>query len=158
MVPNLFVVLEALPLTPNGKVDRAALPPPAAVSAPQESTFVPPRDNVELHLVKIWEDLLQRRSIGVRDNFFDLGGHSLAETQIASRVLKQFQLEIPVRSFLASPTVAEMAAVIAEYQAKTISEPELERIFTEVESISETEAKQFLAEATRINSSSEPEE
>ena len=93
----------------------------------------------------------------MNDNFLDLGGHSLAATQIVSRVLQQFQLEIPVRSFLESPTVAAMAAVIAEYQAKTIGEPQLERILAEVESISEEKAKQFLVKSGKINRSRESE-
>jgi amino acid adenylation domain-containing protein len=86
MLPSAFVLLPSLPLTPNGKVDRDALPPPAAAPAGHESTFVAPRDNVELHLVKIWEDLLKRQSIGVRDNFFDLGGHSLLAVQLMKRI------------------------------------------------------------------------
>ncbi len=158
MIPSTFVKLDVMPLSPAGKVDRSALPDPDNCRPELDTPFVMSRTPVEKDLAAIWAEVLFLDRVGMNDNFFDLGGHSLAATQIASRVLKQFELEIPVRSFFASPTVAEMAAVIAESQAKKISEPELERILIEVESYPEAKAKQFLAEATRINSSSEPEE
>jgi len=98
MLPSAFVFLPALPLNANGKVDRDALPAPIAASDGREHSMVAPRDNVELHLVKIWQDLLKRRSIGVRDNFFDLGGHSLLAVQLMKRIDVTFnrQLELDI--------------------------------------------------------------
>jgi thioesterase domain-containing protein len=98
MVPSAFVFLPALPLNPNGKIDRDALPAPIGASDGREHSTVAPRDNVELHLVKIWEDLLNRRSVGVRDNFFDLGGHSLLAVQLMKRIHMTFnrQLELDI--------------------------------------------------------------
>jgi len=98
MLPSAFVFLPALPLNANGKIDRDALPAPIAASDGREHSMVAPRDNVELHLVKIWQDLLKRRSIGVRDNFFDLGGHSLLAVQLMKRIDVTFnrQLELDI--------------------------------------------------------------
>ena len=157
MIPSAFVKLDAMPLSSGGKVDRSVLPDPDNRRPDLATPFVAARTPVEKGLAAIWAEVLSLDGVGMNDNFLDLGGHSLAATQIVSRVLQQFQLEIPVRSFLESPTVAAMAAVIAEYQAKTIGEPQLERILAEVESISEEKAKQFLAKSRKINRSRESE-
>ena len=76
MVPSAFVALEALPLTPNGKLDRQALPAPGATQH-QASGFVAPRDALEQQLVDIWQECLGVNPIGVTDDYFDIGGHSL---------------------------------------------------------------------------------
>jgi aspartate racemase len=76
MVPSAFVFPDALPLTPNGKIDRRALPAPDRLKQEPGSTFVPPSDDLEIQLTKIWENVLGKKPIGVKDNFFDLGGHS----------------------------------------------------------------------------------
>ena len=157
MIPSAFVKLDAMPLSSGGKVDRSVLPDPDNRRPDLATPFVAAGTPVEKGLAAIWAEVLSLDGVGMNDNFLDLGGHSLAATQIVSRVLQQFQLEIPVRSFLESPTVAAMAAVIAEYQAKTIGEPQLERILAEVESISEEKAKQFLAKSGKINTSRESE-
>jgi acyl carrier protein len=83
--------------------------------------------------------------IGIHDNFFDLGGHSLAATRVVSQVLKTFQVELPLQSLFQSPTVAEMAVVIMEHQGKKLEEKELNRILTELESLSVEEAESQLA-------------
>ncbi|HEY4387293.1 MAG TPA: amino acid adenylation domain-containing protein, partial [Ktedonobacteraceae bacterium] len=77
MVPAAFVLLDELPLTTNGKLDRQALAIPDSVGSELRSAFIAPRDKVELKLTQIWEEVLNIRPIGVRDNFWDLGGHSL---------------------------------------------------------------------------------
>jgi len=81
----------------------------------------------------------------MHDNFFDLRGHSLAATQVVSQVIKQFQLEIPLRSLFQSPTVAEMAAVIVENQAKRLGEQDLNAILSQLESLSDEDARRVLA-------------
>jgi acyl carrier protein len=68
-------------------------------------------------LTQIWAEVLSFDQVGINDNFFDLGGHSLAATQIISRVVKRFRLELPIQSLFQAPTVAEMAAVITQSQA-----------------------------------------
>ena len=76
------------------------------------------QSDMEKHLAGIWEEVLDVRPIGIYDNFFDLGGHSLTATQLVSQVIKHFQFEIPFQSLFQSPTVAEMAAVITEHQER----------------------------------------
>jgi amino acid adenylation domain-containing protein len=142
MIPAKFVYLESLPSI-NGKLDRRALPHPDYKRPDLSYPYVPPRNEVEQKLILIWEEVLGVSPIGIHDNFFDLGGHSLAATRVVSRVIKQFRLELPLQSLFQSPTVAEMAAVIDERQKNRLTEEELERILSELEALSEEEAKKL---------------
>jgi acyl carrier protein len=146
MIPSIFVLLDDLPLAPNGKINRAALPDPGNSRPELDTAFVAPRTRVEQKLAQIWTEILSLDSVGVHDNFFDLGGHSLAATRVVSQVIKQFQLELPLQSLFQSPTVAEMAAVINHPQGKQLGQQELDRILTELESISDEDAKRLLAD------------
>ncbi len=111
MVPGAFVRLEAMPLTPNGKVDRRALPDPA-VNLANSSGFVGPRSQTEQELAEVWAQLLQVEPIGVRDNFFDLGGHSLMATQLVSRILNRFAVDLKLQEVFNAPTIEGLAALI----------------------------------------------
>ena len=112
MVPDAMVLLDALPLTPNGKVDRRSLPAPDGVRSELEAGYVPPRNPVEETLVGIWSQLLGVERVGIHDNFFDLGGHSLLTTQLVSRLRNAFQIEVALTTFFEDPTVAGLAQVI----------------------------------------------
>lgn len=143
MIPAAFVVLDAMPLLPSGKVDRRSLPDPGKNRPELGTPFVAPRTLVEDKLARIWSEVLVVDQVGIDDNFFDLGGHSLAATRVVSQVIKRFQLELPLQSLFQAPTVAEMAVVITEHQKKRLTDEELERILTELESMSEEEAKKL---------------
>jgi acyl carrier protein len=97
-------------------------------------------------LRRIWTEVLGISRIGIHDSFFDLGGHSLAATRVVSLVIKQFRLELPLQSLFESTTVATMAAVITEHQGKKVGEKELDRILTELESLTDEEARRLLAD------------
>ncbi|MBW8878989.1 MAG: amino acid adenylation domain-containing protein [Acidobacteria bacterium] len=125
MLPAAFATLPELPLTRHGKVDRAAL----ARLAPQpglEDDAVPgealaPRDEVELRLVRLWEDLLGRRAIGVRDSFFELGGHSLLAVELFTAVERTFGQRIALSALFRQPTVEHLAAEIRRRPAASRS-------------------------------------
>lgn len=112
MVPSVFVEMIEFPRTPSGKIDRRALPVPAPVSAADRETFVAPRNPLEEIVAGIWSDLLGMDRVGVYDELFELGAHSVMLTRAAARVRDQFGVEIPLRCFFESPTVASLAAAL----------------------------------------------
>lgn len=114
MVPSLVVALPALPLTPNAKVDRAALPAPQWGTQTSAKDRVHPRNPVETALAQIWSDLLAIEApIGVYDDLFALGSHSLTATRFVARVADTYGVSLPVHHVFAGPTIAELAEVIS---------------------------------------------
>ena len=146
MIPSALIILDKLPLTPTGKVDRRALPEPSDSRPELDTPYAAPRTGIEENLAAIWADVLSLAQVGIHDGFFDLGGHSLAATRVVSQVIKQFQLELPLQSLFESTTVATMAAVITEHQGKKVGEKELDRILTELESLTDEEARRLVAD------------
>jgi amino acid adenylation domain-containing protein len=112
MVPTQFITLAAFLLTPNGKIDRRALPAFEVKTPETYEDYAAPRTPIEELLVGIWSEVLDVSLVGIRDNFFDLGGHSLRATQITSRVSDAFQIALPIRLLFESPTIEAMAAFI----------------------------------------------
>ena len=112
MVPAHFVELEEMPQTPNGKVDRKALPAPGGDSLAKTQEFVAPSSPVEEKLASIWRDLLRLDQIGVDDNFFDAGGHSLTAVRLVARVREAFGVDMTLRTAFDAPTIAELATVV----------------------------------------------
>lgn len=109
MVPQHFILLEAMPLTPNGKVDRKALPK-AARNSTQEDTYFPPVTSVQEDLVRIWTDLLRVPKVGIRDGFFEQGGHSMLAARMLARVREVLKVEIPLRTIFLAQTVEALSA------------------------------------------------
>jgi acyl-CoA synthetase (AMP-forming)/AMP-acid ligase II/acyl carrier protein len=122
MIPTAFVRLEAMPLTANGKVDRAALPAPDAANTSGDGAFVAPRTPVEQRVAGIVAGLLGLEQIGMDDNFFLLGGHSLLGAQIIARVGDTFGVDLPLHILYDAPTVAELAAEIERVVLATLEE------------------------------------
>jgi len=123
MVPAAFVVLDALPLTPNGKIDRQALPAPDQTRPPLCEAFVAPRTPAEELLVDIWAPVLGVESVGIHDNFFALGGHSLLVMKVVSRLRQVFQVDVPLQSLFDAPTVASLARRVEEIRQAVQSTP-----------------------------------
>jgi len=112
MVPSAFVFLDAIPLTPNGKVDHRALPAPEVNNFSQETSFIPPRNPIELQLSQIWSEVLNTSTLGVQDNFFDLGGHSLLAVRLMARIELQFGIHLPLTSLFTEPTIESQANLL----------------------------------------------
>ncbi|WP_338552863.1 non-ribosomal peptide synthase/polyketide synthase [Paenibacillus sp. KS-LC4] len=111
MIPSYFVQLEKMPLTANGKTDRKALPAPEG-SVNTGAEYIAPRTALEEQLVRIWQEVLGTERIGVKDNFFDLGGHSLRATALVSQLYKEMNINLPLRDVFRLPTIEEMAKAI----------------------------------------------
>ena len=110
MIPSTIVVLSELPLTRTGKLDRAALPGPEGQSA--RKIGPPPTTPTEKKVSRIWGELLHQTQIGLEDNFFLIGGHSLLAIQVISRVREAFSVELPITSFFENPTLSRISAFI----------------------------------------------
>ncbi|HEU4880655.1 MAG TPA: amino acid adenylation domain-containing protein, partial [Longimicrobium sp.] len=134
MVPSAFVFLDALPLTVNGKVDRKALPAPELAAGGE---YLAPRTPVEEVLAEIWVEVLGLERVGVHDNFFDLGGHSLLIMRVLAHVQATFDLKISIRTVYSMPTLEAMAGEIER------------RIYEDVATLSEDEVEQ-LAESNSL--------
>ncbi|WP_170229880.1 non-ribosomal peptide synthase/polyketide synthase [Polyangium fumosum] len=111
MVPSAFVRLTELPLNPSGKVDRKALPAPETTRDAAETSYVAPRTETERALVAIWEELLQVRPIGVRDSFFQLGGHSLLVFRLVSAVEARLGGALGVATVFRHPTIEALSTL-----------------------------------------------
>ena len=142
MIPDAFIPLERMPVTTNGKLDRSALPAPTAKNqlrrelgsarlavepsraarnevAPgahtdisREATYVPPSDTLEMQLIEIWEEILGVTRIGVRDDFFQLGGHSLRAARMFARIGELLRKNIPLATLFRAATIEKLAQVI----------------------------------------------
>jgi amino acid adenylation domain-containing protein len=110
MVPNAYVQLEKLPLNHNGKIDRNNLPQPDTDTPEQE--YVGPRNATEETLCRLWQEVLRRERVGIHDNFFKIGGHSLMAVQLATRIREGFKLDIPLQRMFELPTIAQLAEAI----------------------------------------------
>jgi acyl carrier protein len=144
MVPSVFIPLSVLPLTDNGKVDRRRLPPPIPDQAAWEVNYAAPRTPMEVMLVGIWREVLGLDQIGIHQNFFDLGGHSLIATQVISRVREVLQLEIPLHVLFDAPTVAELALAIAHQLAEQENAEKVKQILAEIEQLSSKDLQHLL--------------
>jgi amino acid adenylation domain-containing protein/thioester reductase-like protein len=112
MVPNTFVMMDSMPLTPNGKVDRRALPTPSQKRPDLGVEMVEPRNEIEQNLANTWSQILGIEPIGIHDNFFDLGGHSLFIAQMMTQVERIFLVKLPLSEMFAAPTIAGLAQTI----------------------------------------------
>jgi thioesterase domain-containing protein/acyl carrier protein len=111
MIPAAFVFLDELPRLPSGKVDQRRLPAPER-PAKLSDGFVAPRDLIELQLAQVWEEVLGIEPIGVRDNFFDLGGHSILAARLMSRIERAFGTKLPLVTLFKSPTIEHLASLL----------------------------------------------
>jgi acyl carrier protein len=111
MLPSQWVILNEFPLTPNRKVDRRALPAPESDGA-SSTLSAPPSTESEIRVAEIWQELLNRKRVGINDNFFDLGGHSLLVVQLQSRLRKQLDCRISLVELFQRTTVFAIASYL----------------------------------------------
>jgi thioesterase domain-containing protein len=109
MIPAVFVTMDALPRNSNGKVNRHALAEPDTYRPDLEDSFIPPADSLEDKLAAIWRDVLGLDSVGVEDNFFDLGGHSLHAARVISALNRLSRQKLQLRALHESPTIRKLA-------------------------------------------------
>ena len=130
MVPAAYVLVDALPKTPGGKVDRRALPPPGRTRPALDQPLVAPRTPVEATVGAIWQEVLGLDEIGIHDNFFDLGGHSLAASQVIARVTETLHVDLPLRVLFAAPTVTGLAVAVVQGLMQDVDPDERARLLS----------------------------
>ena len=121
MIPSVWMVLLALPLNANGKIDRKALPAPAPSDNQQEATLAP-RTRLEEELTTIWEEVLQKQGIGIRDNFFEIGGHSLRAIRVIALLDKKLGLKMDLRDLFTHPIIEKMAEQLESAETSAYEE------------------------------------
>ena len=144
MLPAAFMSLDEFPVTPAGKIDHSALPLPADLRDQLSTKFVAPRSETETILADIVCQVLNIEKVGVFDNFFDLGGHSMLGTQVVSRIREQLDIELPLRALFENPTVEGIALTIAEIQASDVNEEDLNELLDELEGLNEEDINNLL--------------
>lgn len=117
MIPSTFVVLKALPLSANGKVDPKRLPEPDPEALTAAPEFVSPATQLERAIAGAWKDLLGVPSVGLNDNFFDLGGHSLMIVRLQGQLRRELGIEVTLTELFQFPTVGSLARALARQQA-----------------------------------------
>lgn len=132
MVPSYFVLLEKLPLTANGKIDRNALPPIALPANTSTGAGEDPRGEFEQVLARAWGEALGLSRICRQDNFFHLGGHSLAALNIAFKSQQEFHVDFPLQMFVQYPVLSEQAKRLEEMVVEQADASVLESLLAEV--------------------------
>ncbi|HWF88172.1 MAG TPA: amino acid adenylation domain-containing protein [Pyrinomonadaceae bacterium] len=121
MVPQALVLLAQLPLTPNGKIDRKALPAPEGPETQETLTYVAPRTELEQRIAAIWQSVLGVEKVGMHDNFFDLGGHSILLIEASSKLRVALERELSVVDMFRHPTVSAMAEFLSAAQPQDLN-------------------------------------
>ncbi|HEY9850992.1 MAG TPA: amino acid adenylation domain-containing protein [Leptolyngbyaceae cyanobacterium] len=121
MIPSSFVFLNALPLTPNEKVDPLALPVPDTFNIELETTYVAPQTEIEKAIATVWQQVLNLEKVGVDDNFFDLGGHSLLMAQAHSKLQELVGKAVSMIEMFKYPTISSLAKYLSQKQAEQAS-------------------------------------
>ncbi len=136
MIPAAFVRIEALPLTSNGKLDRDALPDPSAENALDTTPYRAPESAIEIQIASILGELLHLNRVGLDDNFFLLGGHSLLGTQLVLRAQEKFGVLLTLRDLFAAQTVGKLSSEIERQlieRLDSMSEEEAARLLEQME-------------------------
>jgi amino acid adenylation domain-containing protein len=146
MTPSVFVVMDELPRTLTGKIDRRALPVPRGGLAGDATSLVPPRTPIETTLVNLWKDVLGMKHIGITNNFFDVGGHSLKATGLLARVRAKFGVDLRLQEFFEEPTIEGMAERLTRALVEHVDQARFDEAMAAVDQLGEDEAQAIIAE------------
>jgi hypothetical protein len=124
MVPSFIVFLSSLPLTTSGKIDRKSLPAPLTPSENEDRKYAAPRGSLEQSIAAVWQQVLKLEKVSVKDNFFDIGGHSLLLAQVHSRLREIIKTDLPLLKLLEYPTISSLSAYLTRQQRE---DPSLRR-------------------------------
>jgi amino acid adenylation domain-containing protein len=145
MVPADFIVLQQLPQTPNGKVDRRALPAPDMARSETDQAYAAPTTPLEEVIADIWSEVLDLNRVGIDDNFFEIGGHSLLAARLISRVRDRLRQEVPLRTLFRSPTPRQFTASLLDNAANPGAVEKVAKLVASLSRLSDAEVREMLA-------------
>jgi len=151
MVPTDIVILRQLPQTSNGKVDRRALPSPELARGENDQAYAAPRTPLEEVLAGIWAVVLDLDHVGIDDNFFEIGGHSLLAVRAISRVRERLKVEVPLQTLFRCPTPAQFAASLVATAANPTGLLKIAELVASVSSLSSAEVNEMLAKVQAVH-------
>lgn len=131
MIPSSFMFLKAFPMTPNGKIDRKALPLPENIRPQLSTQYTAPSDKMEELITRIWQEVLHLERIGVNDNFFDMGGHSLLLAQVRSKISNTLNKEVSIMDLFRYPTISTLSKFMQTGNQPKMEENNKKRISVE---------------------------
>jgi acyl carrier protein len=140
MIPSIFVPLQHLPLTSSGKLDRRALPPVDGDRVAERTPPVAPRTPAERHLAQIWSEVLELAQVGIHDDFFDLGGHSLSAMQVLVRVRDDFIVDLRLDQLLDHRTVASLAELVDQALAAEAGSSDLDELLDHLDALDDEQS------------------
>jgi amino acid adenylation domain-containing protein len=159
MVPSVFIFLETFPLLPNGKIDRRALPVAEALRPTLTTAYEVPQSEMEQQIAKLWQEVLHLDKVGIHDNFFDLGGHSLLMLQVNHQLRTILQQDISVVTMFQNPTIYSLAQYLSQTTEnklafETVRDSPLERLRQRIQKqkTANNKTKQLLMKKSRNNS------
>jgi nonribosomal peptide synthetase DhbF len=129
MVPAHYITLDKMPLTPNNKVDLRALPVPETASL---TTYRAPQTYTQQTLAEIWQDTLGIPQVGLDDNFFHLGGHSLRAVPLIAAISTQFGIDLGVQDVFEAPVLSDLAVRVEEHMVRAISPEDMAALLAEI--------------------------
>jgi aryl carrier-like protein len=150
MIPNVFVALERLPLTANGKVDRRALPAPVTARQEEDERYIAPQTELEHSVVAIWREVLGAERIGVHDNFFDLGGHSLLIVRVHNKLRETLHREIPIVELFRHPTITALSEYLGAKEQPALEAVAIANAFDPVQARAEKKREAIKRQQQRM--------
>ncbi len=150
LIPSALMQLDEMPLTPNGKIHRKGLPAVEQINA-GERIPEPPRSRVEEALCWMWAEILGVEEVGIHDNFFEIGGHSILASQLVSRLRETFHIELSLRTFFDAPTIAKLAGIIIGDEEQAMRVERIAELLMDVINYSEDEVEAKLGESHFTN-------
>jgi amino acid adenylation domain-containing protein len=145
MVPNVYIMLDTWPLTPSGKFNYKALPAPEPNRSSLCNELTTPHTPYEKQIARIWVEVMALENPGLHDSFFELGGHSLLATRVIARINRTFDTQLLLRNLFESPTIAGLAQALLIDKTRTLQEATLTALLDRLESLTDPEAEQLLA-------------
>jgi amino acid adenylation domain-containing protein len=142
LVPSVFVTLKKVPLTANGKIDYRALPQPNGLNVGLKNEYVAPRTDAEQLLRDIWQEVISIERIGIHDNFFDLGGHSILLLKAQQKIRERFQHELSLVELFKYPTIQLLAERLKREPDAALAPPSFQRSFARAETRRELVSRQ----------------